>query len=46
VAPSIAVVLSALLTCIRDATRDAGFKENDEIVDLGFISTISGNRNT
>ena len=38
--------LSAALTCIRTATCDAGFKENDEIVEFGFTSTMSRNRNT
>jgi hypothetical protein len=38
--------LSAALTCIRTATCHAGLKENDEIVELGFISTMSRNRNT
>ena len=34
------------VTCIRAATSDAGFTENDEVVELRFISTMSRNRNT
>jgi len=46
VAPALQWFLSAAQTCIRAATSHAGFKENDEIVEFGFISTMSGNRNT
>lgn len=38
--------LSTALTCIRAATTDAGFKENDEIGELGFSPTMRLNSNT